>query len=206
MKAKDIIAGEEFQKCIEFHGHMCPGLSLGFRASQSGMEWLKADRATDEEIVAIVETDACCADAVQVISGCTFGKGNFIYKDHGKMAFSFLNRESGKGVRFVLKSDTVPRKQRHLDLIKKMQSDTASESERYEFKKLHKERSLEILEKPIEELFNVQELNIDLPSKAKIEPSEPCEGCDEPTMASKLDEIRGKMLCRSCRPNSSKAG
>ena len=85
-------------------------------------------------------------------------------------------------------------------LIKKIQSDTASESERDEFKKLHKERSFEILEKPIEELFNVQELNIDLPSKAKIEPSEPCEGCGEPVMASKLDEISGKMLCRSCQP------
>ncbi len=202
MKAEDIIASEDFQKCIEFHGHMCPGLSLGFRASQTGMEWLKAQRATDEEIVAIVETDACCADAVQVITGCTFGKGNFLYKDHGKMAFSFLNRESGKGIRFVLKSDTVPRRQRHLELIKKMQSDTASESERDEFNKLHKERSFEILEKPIEKLFNVRELNIDLPPKARIEPAEPCEGCDEPTMATKLSKINGKMLCRSCQPSS----
>ena len=202
MKAKDIIAGEVFQKCIDFHGHLCPGLSIGFRASQSGMEWLKTERAKDEEIVAIVETDACCADAVQVITGCTFGKGNFIYKDHGKMAFAFLNRDSGKGIRFVLKSDTVPRKQRHLELIKKMQSDTASESERNEFKKLHRERSVEILEKPIEELFNVQELDIELPPKAKIESSEPCEDCGEPTMASKLSEVNGLMLCRSCQPSS----
>ena len=202
MKAKDIIAGEVFQKCIDFHGHLCPGLSIGFRASQSGMEWLKTERAKDEEIVAIVETDACCADAVQVITGCTFGKGNFIYKDHGKMAFAFLNRDSGKGIRFVLKSDTVPRKQRHLELIKKMQSDTASESEQSEFKKLHRERSFEILEKPIEELFNVQELDIELPPKAKIDSSEPCEDCGEPTMASKLSEVNGLMLCRSCQPSS----
>ena len=202
MKAKDIIAGEVFQKCIDFHGHLCPGLSIGFRASQSGMEWLKTERAKDEEIVAVVETDACCADAVQVITGCTFGKGNFIYKDHGKMAFAFLNRDSGKGIRFVLKSDTVPRKQRHLELIKKMQSDTASESERNEFKKLHRERSFEILEKSIEELFNVQEMDIELPPKAKIESSEPCEDCGEPTMASKLSEVNGLMLCRSCQPSS----
>lgn len=83
-----------------------------------------------------------------------------------------------------------------------MKSDTASESERNEFKKLHKERSFEILEKPIDELFNVQELNRDLPFKAKIEPSEPCEECGEPTMASKLSEVNGKMLCRSCQPLS----
>jgi formylmethanofuran dehydrogenase subunit E len=202
MKAKDIIAGENFQKCIDFHGHLCPGLSLGFRASQAGMEWLDSERASDEEVVAIVETDACCADAVQVITGCTFGKGNFIYKDHGKMAFTFLNRSSGKAVRFVLKSDTVPRHPRHLELIKKMQSASASESERNEFEKLHRERSIEILEAPIEALFKAQELNIELPPRAKIEPSEACEDCGEPTMASKLSRVNGLMLCRSCQPSS----
>ena len=202
MKAKDIIAGEAFQKCIDFHGHLCPGLSLGYRASQAGMEWLESERASDEEVVAIVETDACCADAVQVITGCTFGKGNFIYKDHGKMAFIFLNRSSGKAVRFMLKSDTVPRHPRHLELIKKMQSATASESERNEFEKLHRERSIEILEAPIEALFKAQELNMELPPKAKIEPSESCEDCGEPTMASKLSKVNGLMLCRSCQPSA----
>ena len=101
MKAEDIIASEDFKKCVDFHGHLCPGLSMGFRASQAGLEWLKTQRAADEEMVAIVETDACCADAVQVMTGCTFGKGNFIYQDHGKIAFTFLSRDSGKGVRFV---------------------------------------------------------------------------------------------------------
>ena len=202
MKAEDIIASEDFQKCIDFHGHLCPGLSLGYRASQAGLEWIESKRATDEETVSIVETDACCADAVQVITGCTFGKGNFIYKDHGKMAFTFLNRDSGKGVRFVLKSDTVPRHPRHLELIRKIQSDSASESERIEFNKLHQKRSFEILETPIDDLFNVAELNRDLPEKAKIEPSISCDACGEPTMASKLIDADGSMVCRSCRPSS----
>jgi len=38
---------------------------------------LGENRAEDEEIVAVVETDACGADAIQVRTGCTFGKGNF---------------------------------------------------------------------------------------------------------------------------------
>jgi len=201
MKADKIIASEEFQKCIDFHGHLCPGLSMGYRASLAGLDWLKAQRAADEEIVAIVETDACCADAVQMITGCTFGKGNSIYKDYGKMAFTFLDRKSCRGVRFVLKSDAAPRNQRHMELIKKMQTDSASESERDEFKKLHEKRSFEILEMPIEDLFNVKELKIELPPKATIEPSKPCENCGEPTMASKLSEVNGLMVCRSCQPS-----
>jgi formylmethanofuran dehydrogenase subunit E len=58
MKAENIIASEDFQECVDFHGHLCPGLSLGYRASQAGMERLESERASDEEIVAIVETDA----------------------------------------------------------------------------------------------------------------------------------------------------
>ncbi len=63
------------------------------------MAWLGERRAADEEIVAIVETDACGANAIQVLTGCTFGKGNFIYRNYGKHAFSLLSRASGKGVR-----------------------------------------------------------------------------------------------------------
>ena len=68
------------------------------------MAWLAEQRSEDEEIVAIVENDACSADAVQVITGCTFGKGNFIHKDYGKMALTLLSRNTGRGVRILLHS------------------------------------------------------------------------------------------------------
>jgi formylmethanofuran dehydrogenase subunit E len=199
MKAEDILAKDDFKKCVDFHGHLCPGLSMGYRAALAGMEWLQANRAADEEVVAVVETDACGADAVQVITGCTFGKGNFIYKDHGKMAFTFLKRESGEGVRIVLKLDTIPENKHHKNLIKKMQTGTASESERAEFKKLHQKRSFEILEMPIENLFNLKDVQMELPPKAKIEPSNPCGRCGEPVMASKLTDVNGLMICRGCQ-------
>jgi len=85
MNAEKTMETEEFKRCAAFHGHVCPGLSIGFRAAKAGMRYLQAMRAEDEELVAVVETDACSADAVQVLTGCTFGKGNFIYKDYGKM-------------------------------------------------------------------------------------------------------------------------
>ena len=42
------------------HGHVCGGLAIGYKAATTGMDWLKGKRALDEELVAIVETDACC--------------------------------------------------------------------------------------------------------------------------------------------------
>ena len=82
MSSESILASDLFKKCIDFHGHLCPGLSLGYQAATAGMDWRSAHRAEDEEIVAIVETDACGCDAVQVITGYTFEKGNFLYRDY----------------------------------------------------------------------------------------------------------------------------
>ena len=61
MKTEDPLEREDFKKCVDFHGHVCPGLAIGYVAGKTGLEWLKENRAEDEEIVSIVETDACCS-------------------------------------------------------------------------------------------------------------------------------------------------
>ncbi len=198
MRAQDIMASEDFQKCAAFHGHVCPGLSIGYRAAKAGMDWLKANRSEDEEIVAIVETDACSADAVQVLTGCTFGKGNFIYKDYGKMALTLLSRNTGNGVRLSIKGDAAKPDEEHMRLVQKMIAGDITDEERERFQKLHHERSCLILEMPEDELFFVKETKMILPEKAKIEPSELCSKCGEPTMRTKLEKINGKMVCRGC--------
>ena len=73
-----------YKGLISFHGHSCPGLAIGYRMSNAALSFLSDSRAKDEEIVAIVENDACGVDALQCLSGCTFGKGNLIFKDYGK--------------------------------------------------------------------------------------------------------------------------
>jgi formylmethanofuran dehydrogenase subunit E len=60
------------------------------------MERLGVQRAGDEELLAFVENDACGADGIQVMTGCTFGKGNFIFKNFGKHAFTLVARKRGK--------------------------------------------------------------------------------------------------------------
>ena len=90
---------EDLKNTIEFHGHLCPGLALGYRVAKAALRELDACRPQDEELVAIVENDSCAADAVQFITGCTFGKGNFLFRDYGKHVYTFFNRRTGKGVR-----------------------------------------------------------------------------------------------------------
>ena len=198
MNRQETMTDPDFQKCVDFHGHDCPGLAIGYRAAKAGMEWLSANRAEDEEVVAIVETDACGADAIQVLTGCTFGKGNFIHRDFGKQAFTLLGRKTGRGVRLALRAGALELSGQHRGLFDRIREGTAGPEERREFQQLHLGKSREIMEKPLPELFEIKEVSPALPPKAKIEPSKPCEVCGEPTMGSKLQNHDGKEICRSC--------
>jgi len=198
MTTPQVWESEEFQKCAEFHGHICPGLSLGFQAAKLALNTLAEKRAGDEEIVAIVETDACSADAVQVLTGCTFGKGNFIYKDYGKMALTLLSRKTGSGVRVSMRPGAFAPDDRHFTLLRKIMNGQADEEDTRQFRALHLERSRAVLEMPPDKLFTVESTQIELPAKAVIEPSAPCSRCGEPTMPSKLEPVDGGLICRGC--------
>ena len=198
MKAQDIIESEDFQRCAAFHGHVCPGLSIGYRAAHTAMDRLQEKRAADEEIVAVVETDACSADAVQVLTGCTFGKGNFIYRDYGKMALTLLSRNTGRGVRVALKPDAFKPDEEHMALIQKITRGDATAEEHNRFEELHFKRTCNILEAPSDELFSVSSVAVELPARARIETSEPCARCGEPTMPSKMNVVDGRKVCRGC--------
>jgi formylmethanofuran dehydrogenase subunit E len=205
MTKEDILSSDDWKKAVDFHGHVCPGLSIGFKAALAGMAWLKERRSEDEELVAIVETNACGADAVQVLTGCTFGKGNLIFLDYGKNVFSFVSRKSGKGVRVALAAGAFQPDERHMELIQKIRSETATEQERAEFRRIHERRSREILEKEPSELFNLAPVQVELPPKAEIQPSGLCDLCGEPTMASKLSRKGDSLLCHSCIEKNSGA-
>ncbi|MBN1848513.1 MAG: TraR/DksA C4-type zinc finger protein [Deltaproteobacteria bacterium] len=198
MQKEDLFESEDFRRCADFHGHICPGLSIGYRAAKVGMDSLKEKRALDEEIVAIVENNACGTDAVQVLTGCTFGKGNFIFKDHGKQAFTFMGRNTGQGVRVALKPDALKPDDRHHELMDKIREGSATKDEQEEFQTIHLQRAKEILGKTAGDLFTIQWVNTGLPPKAKIEPSIPCDRCGEPTMASRLVPKNTQKLCKDC--------
>ncbi len=95
----------EFQEVVKFHGHSCPGLAMGYRMTLAALEYLGIKRARDEELVALVENDACGTDAVQFKVAALLVKGNFIFKDYGKMVYVFYSRSSEKAVRVSRKTD-----------------------------------------------------------------------------------------------------
>ena len=198
MRDEGILPSEDFTKCVQFHGHTCPGLAIGFRAARILMERLNVRKAPDEELLAIVETDACGADAIQVMTGCTFGKGNFLFKNYGKHAFSLLDRKKGKGVRVCLRPDVFQLDKGYLSLSKKVQKDEASEKEIGHFRQLQQDRVQKVLEADPESLFKIEETSPDIPPKARIMESGICDICGESTKIDLLRKINGKRACILC--------
>jgi formylmethanofuran dehydrogenase subunit E len=198
MKADEIMESEDFRRCAGFHGHICPGLAIGYRSGKAALEWLKEKRAPDEEMVAIVETDACGTDAIQVLTGCTLGKGNLLFRDRGKHVYTVVSRKTGEGVRIALRQGALTLSDRHRELVQKLRADGATPQEKDEFHALHVEKTREILEKPLEELFDIRATDAPVPEKAMIEPPKPCARCNEPTMRSKMEKINGQYVCREC--------
>lgn len=165
---------ELWDRCVAFHGHECPGLAIGFRACEAAKERLGITFSKDEEIVCVTETDACGVDAIQVITGCTLGKGNLIYRDRGKQAFSFFVRSTGKSIRIVLKP---------IDTDKEMSRE---------------EKKIYLLETPIDKLFEFKTPNFEPPEKARIFRSIVCESCGEPTAEHRVRIMEGKKVCLDC--------
>ena len=206
MTAEEILSSEAFKKCAEFHGHVCPGLAIGFKAAQALMARLGVTRAPDEELVAIVETDACGADAIQVMTGCTLGKGNLILKNYGKHAFSLADRRRGKVFRACLRSDAIVLDPEHLALFEKIRKGEAKAEEIERFEQLREMRLKEILGVDTDTLFTIKEVEADIPHKARIVKSAVCDQCGEPTMVDLLQERDGQKVCIPCEQRVPRKG
>ena len=163
---------KNWQDCVAFHGHQCGGLTIGYKASLYAIDLLGLEFSDDEQVVCIAENDACGIDAIQVMLGCSIGKGNLLFHMRGKQAFSFYNRKNGKSVRLVLK----PRPEG-----------------------MTKEESFAYYQscKP-EEMFDIKDATISLPEKARLFDSYVCDCCGETTGANWIRLADGKKLCLDC--------
>jgi formylmethanofuran dehydrogenase subunit E len=191
---------KSYNEAVEFHGHACPGLALGYRAAQYAMDTLRAGRSDDEELVCIVENDACGVDAIQVVAGCSVGKGNLILRDFGKHAYTFIDRKYNRAIRLVQRPEPVVERidPQAAALRPKVMGGTASPEEIKEFQKRQAGVIDKILTMPVEELFIIKEIIPDVPEKAKIFRSVQCASCGEMVAEHRARVRDGKFVCIPC--------
>ena len=136
------------------------------------MKLLGISFSDNEQVVCISENDACGVDAIQVMLGCSIGKGNLLFHMRGKSAYSFYNRKTGKSVRLVLKPKP---------------------------EGMTREASFAYYQacKP-EEMFDVKETTIAVPETARLFDSYACDCCGETTGANWIRLAGDRKLCLDC--------
>jgi len=186
-----------YDEVVDFHGHSCPGLALGYRVSQRALKEF-AGPSEDEELVAVVENNSCAVDAVQSMTGCTFGKGNLIFRDYGKQVYTFMNRSTGRSIRISIdwKKRAESEEEKKMwerygkgDRTKKV---VAFVHDRKAAKVLH------ILNAPEKELMKMTLGRAKPPKEAQIYPSMTCEACGEKVMEPRARLKDGKVVCIPC--------
>jgi len=163
---------DAWRRAVDFHGHECPGLAIGVRVVEAARVKMGITFAQDEEIVCVTENDACGVDAVQVLTGCSLGKGNLIYRGTGKQAFTFFKRQTGEGLRIVLKPFSV-----------EMERD---------------QRQAYLLNAGLEEIFDFKQPHFSLPPTARIFTTQVCTSCGEGVPEHKVRLQAGKPVCLDC--------
>lgn len=168
-----------WRQAVEFHGHECPGLAIGARVA---LDYLASgrDRAEDEELAAVCETDACGVDAIQVLLGCTLGKGNLRLRNRGKHVFTLYSRPEGLGLRYYWKAYGLGGQSRE---------------ERVRF----------FLSAPAEELYEAVPARQPPPPQAVIHKSVYCAQCGEHTAEPGIRLRQGRLVCRDCAASEAPA-
>jgi len=191
------LSRETISNVIKFHGHSCPGLRIGIRVSELVQREL--GDLPDERLVCITETDMCGVDAVQYLTGCTYGKGNLIHRDYGKTAFTFFDRETGRGFRCLFRSGARGDMAGEMSsLQQKIGTGEANEVEQARCKELRRKMEEGLMDADLDQLFDVMQPNVAMPRSARILASLVCAACDEETMESRTRRFAGQILCQPC--------
>ena len=131
-------------------------------------------------MIAIVENDSCSVDGIQSLTGCTFGKGNLIFRDWGKQVFTLAFRPEGRGVRLAFKGDS----------LKKLNQDGTTDREAF----------AEILQTAADEdpVRNPGSDRGPAPDGSNLPHSGLRNMREEGTMEPRLLDVNGQRICRSC--------
>jgi formylmethanofuran dehydrogenase subunit E len=139
-----------------------------------------------DKLVVWIEIDRWLADAVEAVTGARLGKRTLKLLDYGKLAATFLNRETGTAVRIVaLESSRRLADLRHPEIEDKYERQMRSYREAAE-----------------EELFAVTDVEVQV--RAKDLPGHPrsrvvCQKCGEAVNDGREISLPDRItLCRSC--------
>ncbi len=192
------------RKAGELHGHFCPFLALGVKASVLALKELgTSTEGIGEELVAIVEVNNCFVDGIQMVTGCSFGNNSLIYKDFGKNAFTLAKR-GGRAIRMSVLPGYPQKMAQKISGAQEMferfiqRREIGTPEEMARFKEVWQMLSFMQLQVPTQEQFKIEHTSVSLPDQAPIFQSVACSVCGESVMETRIRVMDGKPMCIPC--------
>lgn len=172
------------------HRHLCPRQVLGVRMGMLAGEVLGlALPQADKRLYVVAETDGCAVDGISVATNCWVGRRTLRLEDYGKVAATFVDRQTGRAVRIAPRTGCREQARAH----------APEAANKWEAQLLGYQRM------PAETLLVVQTVQLRVPVAHWV--SRPgvkvlCEVCGEEVMNEREVRHAGQVLCRACAGDS----
>jgi formylmethanofuran dehydrogenase subunit E len=177
------------QESAKAHGHLCPGQVVGVRMAMEGCRRIGLDnpreRSQIKKLIVYVEMDRCAADAISQVTGARLGRRSLKFVDHGIMAATFVNLETGKAVRIVSKES----------------ARTLAASKAPQIRDRHRQQLEAYKTMACEDLFDIQAVKVnveacDMPGPTKFKAV--CQKCGQVVRDKREVMKNNRILCRPC--------
>jgi formylmethanofuran dehydrogenase subunit E len=169
------------------HDHLCPRQVLGVRIGllAAGTFGTPPGANPKKRLLAIVESDGCFSDGIEVSTGCSLGHRRLRLEDFGKVAATFVDTLSGRALRIAPRST-----------VRQLACNCQPQETRRYFAQL---RAYQVL--PDEDLLSMQEVSLTTPvTRILSRPGLrlPCAMCGEEIINERQVVQNGLALCRAC--------
>jgi formylmethanofuran dehydrogenase subunit E len=98
-----------WDQVIDFHGHTCPEISLGYRVAQIALREMGIRPTPSSELSIAAYTHSCALDAFQVLNRATYGRGNLVVDEKNQHTYYFQYTGTAEGLEITIRSEILDR-------------------------------------------------------------------------------------------------
>jgi len=195
---RKMLVNMTLKKVIDFHGHLCPELTIGVKACEYAQQLLSMNRGLEAGVSIIAENCTSALDAIQVLLGATVGNQRLQVMDFGKHNYTFSFKNEQKSVRLSLRRQRYCDEDEYRAFEQKIMKDQVTLDEVVHFQKLLDNRVKQLLSLSPEDLFDVERIKrIPQPTEMATIYFSCCQ-CEQQVLRSRTIDFRGKIYCIPC--------
>src|SRR6056297_1919098 len=193
-----VLTNIPLHKVSNFHGHICPDLVIGCRASQLALNLLNQDPKDQLTLTVVAENNTSAIDAIQCLTGCTLGNQYLLIRDFGKHKYTFIVNQTGQAVILSLNRVNFRKEKNYLALEKRLMNNLATIEDMTRIKVLLDQWVSWLFSLSDQELFSVDQTKAKPPDIALSSKYVTCHYCNDLVEETKAIKLHGNFLCQPC--------